>query len=135
MRGLALLFLLPLFASRLLGAEPERVLLKGELRQWHCVTVELHGPSASETEAALNPFLHYRFEVVFTHASGAPSYTVPGYFAADGDAANSGAKSGEIWRAHFAPDRVGAWTYRVRFAEGENAAIERGGKATVRPPP
>lgn len=103
------------------------VQLAGELKQWHKVTVQLAGPAASETDTAPNPFTDYRCEVTFTHASGAPRYTVPGYFAADGDAANTSAKSGNVWRAHFAPDRTGSWNFRVSFTRGPLAAVNGGG--------
>jgi hypothetical protein len=99
----------------------------GELKQWHKITIELAGPAAAESDREPNPFTDYRFEVTFTHASGAPRYVVPGYFAADGDAANTGAKAGHVWRAHFAPDRTGEWRYRVTFTQGRDAAIERTG--------
>jgi len=59
------------------------------LKQWHKVTLTLDGPAAKETDTAPNPFTDYDFTVTFTHASGAPSYRVPGYFAADGNAANA----------------------------------------------
>lgn len=97
--------------------------VSGELRQWHAVTLTLDGPRASETDDAPNPFLDYRMEVTFTHDSGAPSYRVPGYFAADGDAANSSASSGDKWRAHLSPDKPGTWTYRVSFVQGAGAAV------------
>ncbi|NNE76191.1 MAG: DUF5060 domain-containing protein, partial [Pricia sp.] len=64
-----------------------------------------------------------RFDVVFTHESGNLEYTVPGYFAADGNAGESGAKSGDVWRAHLSPDRIGKWTYRLVFVSGPNVAI------------
>src|SRR6187401_3323801 len=69
------------------------VAVTGELRQWHKVTLTLDGPQASET-ADPNPFMDYRMTVTFAHESGTPSYTVPGYFAADGNAANSSATAG-----------------------------------------
>ena len=68
--------------------------VSGELRQWHKVTLTFNGPQASETDTSPNPFTDYRMTVVFTHESGAPRYEVPGYFAADGDAANTSATSG-----------------------------------------
>lgn len=75
--------------------------ITGELKQWHKVTLTFDGPVASET-AEPNPFLDYRLNVTFTHEGGAKSYLVPGYFAADGDAANTSADSGNKWRVHFA---------------------------------
>lgn len=101
----------------------------GELRQWHAITVELAGPFAAETDTDPNPFTDYRFTVTFTHESGAPAYSVPGYFAADGDAANTSATAGTVWRAHLSPDQPGRWTYRVAFARGPHAALDGTGAA------
>jgi hypothetical protein len=103
--------------------------ITGELRQWHAVTVELAGPFAAETDTAPNPFTDYRFTVTFAHESGAPVYSVPGYFAADGDAANTSATAGTVWRAHLSPDRPGRWNYRVSFVRGPQAATAGGGAA------
>jgi hypothetical protein len=61
----------------------------GELKQWHKVTLTLDGPQAAETDTDPNPFTDYRMDVTFTHESGTPRYTVPGYFAADGNAAET----------------------------------------------
>ena len=100
--------------------------VSGELKEWHKVTLDLAGPYAHEQDIGPNPFTDYRFSVTFTHQSGAPVYTVPGYFAADGNAAETSAESGNVWRAHFAPDRSGKWTYLVSFLQGESAALEPG---------
>jgi len=101
----------------------------GELKQWHKVTLTFDGPQASETDVAPNPFTDYRMRVTFTHESGSPSYAVPGYFAADGAAAETSASEGNKWRAHISPDKTGAWSYRVSFVQGENAAIDPGAAA------
>ncbi len=68
------------------------VTISGELAQWHKVTLTIDGPFAHERDSAPNPFTDYRLTVAFTHESGGPSYNVPGYFAADGDAAASSAR-------------------------------------------
>jgi Domain of unknown function (DUF5060)/Putative collagen-binding domain of a collagenase len=102
---------------------PGTVVLSGELRQWHKVTLTLTGPPADEASNAPNPFMDYRMTVTFSHESGSPRYTVPGYFAGDGDAANSSATSGNKWRAHLAPDKTGRWTYRVSFVSGKGVAL------------
>ena len=96
--------------------------ITGELKQWHKVTLTFDGPQTSET-ADPNPFLDYRLNVTFTHKSSGKSYVVPGYFAADGDAANTRADSGNKWCVHFAPNAVGAWNYRVSFRKGPNVAV------------
>jgi sugar lactone lactonase YvrE len=109
------------------------VTISGELKQWHAVTLDLAGPQARETDTAPNPFTDYRFDVVFEHESGTPRYRVPGYFAADGNAAESGADAGHIWRAHLSPDRVGEWSYRISFVKGAGVAITDAPSAKVAP--
>ena len=94
--------------------------IDGELKQWHKVTLTFDGPESSE-DATPNPFLDYRLQVRFTN--GNRSYLVPGYFAADGEAANSSATSGNQWRVHFMPDAVGQWDFEARFRQGENVAV------------
>jgi len=96
--------------------------ISGELKTWHKVTLTFDGPATSES-ADPNPFLHYRLKVTFEHESGGRKYLVPGYYAADGNAANTSADSGNKWRVHFAPDRTGTWNYRVSFRKGENVAV------------
>ena len=119
-----------LFASALISvlhvvpqsafAQSELVEITGELQKWHPITFTLTGPSSSET-AEPNPFFDYRFEVTFKNEGKA--YRVPGYFAADGDAANTSATSGDKWQARFVPDRTGEWTYEIAFRTGENIAV------------
>ena len=99
------------------------VAISGELKQWHKVTLTLDGPFADERDTQPNPFTDCRIDVTFTHESGSPSYLVPGYFAADGNAAESGAEAGTKWRAHLSPDKPGKWTWRVTFSRGPNAAV------------
>ncbi|QDV25511.1 DUF5060 domain-containing protein [Aureliella helgolandensis] len=103
--------------------------LTGELKQWHKVTLTLDGPYAHELDNAPNPFTDLAFQVTFTHESGSPQYTVPGYFAADGDAGNSSADAGTKWRAHLSPDKVGRWNYAISFKKGETVALNGGGQA------
>lgn len=118
------------FCSCLLGASlcaanngKGQVSISGELKQWHKVTLTLDGPFARERDDEPNPFTDYCLTVTFKHESGAPSYRVPGYFAADGDAANSGADSGTKWRAHLAPDKPGRWDFAVSFVKGRRVAV------------
>jgi hypothetical protein len=67
-------------------------------------------------------FLNYRLDVKFTTPDG-KEILVPGYFAADGKAGESGAESGKIWRAHLLPLVPGKWKYSVHFSQGERNAI------------
>ena len=95
-------------------------LITGELKTWHKVTLTIDGPQASE-EGDMNPFLDCRFDVVFTN--GRESYVVPGYFAADGNASETSASSGTVWKAHFIPPTAGEWQYTTFFRQGEDIAI------------
>ncbi len=105
-----------LFSSQLCFAGT----VSGELRKWHKVTVSFDGPNTSET-ANPNPFTNYRLQVTFTN--GTTSYNVPGYYAADGNAANSSSTSGNKWLVHFAPDKTGTWTYTASFRQGTDVAL------------
>ena len=100
--------------------------LSGELMTWHKITLDFEGPASSET-ATPNPFSDYNLMVTFS--MGNESFVVPGYFAGDGDAANSSANSGNIWRVHFAPNSPGMWTYTVSFTQGTDVAINGGGSS------
>ena len=99
--------------------------ISGELKKWHAVTLTFDGPECSETDE-YNPFFNYRLNVTFTRRETGKSYKVPGYFAADGDAANTSADSGNKWRVHFAPNEVGTWKYNVSFRKGSNVAVSEG---------
>jgi Domain of unknown function (DUF5060)/Putative collagen-binding domain of a collagenase len=103
------------------------VSITGELKQWHKVNLTLDGPFAHERDTQPNAFKDHAFNVRFTHESGEPSYQVPGYFAADGDASESSSESGIKWRAHLSPDKAGTWTYTVSFKTGEDSAISHTG--------
>jgi hypothetical protein len=129
------------------------VSISGELKQWHKVTLTLDGPFAHERDRSggfpaaeeradnprrlesrrSNPFTDYRMTVTFTHESGSPKYAVPGYFAADGDAANTSAESGTKWRAHLSPDKPGRWTYAVSFVQGRHVAVSDAKGEAVKP--
>src|SRR6056297_2716536 len=72
-----------------------RVVVHGETKTWHKITLDLSGPYAHEQDNAPNPFTDCAFETTFRHRDGT-EYRVPGYFAADGDAADSAAQSGTV---------------------------------------
>ncbi|MEO1249108.1 MAG: Ig-like domain-containing protein, partial [Pseudomonadota bacterium] len=67
-------------------------------------------------------FRDFRLDVTFTHTETGTELRVPGFFAADGDAAESGATSGNIWRAHFNPPLTGEWTYVASLRTGTDIA-------------
>ena len=95
--------------------------IQGELKKWHTVSLQFDGPQCSETDFRPNPFLDYRLEVTFTN--GKKSVKMPGFFAADGNASETSAISGNKWQVNFVPDEAGSWNYRVSFREGKNISI------------
>lgn len=103
------------------------IAISGEQKQWHKVTLTLDGPFAHEQDKEPNPFTDYRLIVEFTN--GDTTLNVPGYFAADGNAANTSAESGSKWRAHLAPTKTGTWTYKVSFRSGNDVALSDDPKA------
>ena len=96
---------------------------EGELRQWHKITLVINGPETSEW-AKENPFLDYKLEATFTN--GSKSYTVPGFFAADGNAAETSADAGNVWKINFRPDVAGTWHYKISFRKGKDIVVKEG---------
>ncbi len=101
--------------------------IEGALKKWHKVTLKFEGPQTSE-QAAENPFLNYRLNVTFTHTATGEKYRIPGYYAADGNAANTSAEAGAIWNVHFLPNKTGKWHYEVDFKKGKWAAVRNSQK-------
>jgi len=97
--------------------------ITGVNRVWQTLTIEF--PSAVYIEGANpNPFLDRRLDVTFTHVASGQTLVVPGYFAADGDAANSGADTGSTWRVHFTAPRAGDWSYQASFLAGDGIVVD-----------
>ncbi len=98
-----------------------KAVVSGQMKQWHDVILTFDGPQTNES-AEPNPFLDYRLDVTFT--KGGKQYVVPGYYAADGNAAETSATGGTRWRVHFLPPEPGAWTYIASFRAGPDVAID-----------
>ncbi|MHC4323667.1 MAG: DUF5060 domain-containing protein [Planctomycetota bacterium] len=94
--------------------------VEGDLMEWHCVRITFDGPSSSEN-AKVNPFAHYRLNVTFTN--GEKTYVAPGFYAADGNAAESSARAGNKWCVFFTPDCDGEWRVKASFRMGVNIAV------------
>ena len=90
--------------------------------RWQPLALTFEGPAASE-DGSPNPFLDYRVAVTFSHRASGESRTVPGFFAADGDAAESSAESGNRWRVRFTPPLEGVWDWQAEFRSGAGVAI------------
>ena len=88
--------------------------------KWHTITLPFEGPETSE-EASDNPFLNYRLNVEFKHAE--TQYTIRGFYAADGNSAETSADAGNIWQARFTPDRLGEWSYSAVLHHGKDIAL------------
>jgi CubicO group peptidase (beta-lactamase class C family) len=91
-----------------------------QIRKWQPVEFSFQGPAVSE-QGTPNPFTDFRLDVTFRSAK--TTVVVPGYFAADGAAAETSAETGSVWRVHFLPIEEGKWTYRVSFRQGPNIAV------------
>ncbi|MEE1674759.1 DUF5060 domain-containing protein [Agarivorans aestuarii] len=90
-------------------------------QQWHRVELSCKGYFANESNAST--FINHRFNVTFSQ--GEQRFVVPGHFAASGDAADTGASSGDVWRAYFMPPNTGDWNYQVSFRKGTNIALSQ----------
>ena len=88
------------------------------------LTFRFAGPTASE-DATPNPFADVRLDVTFTHADGS-AVTVPGFYAADGHAAETSATEGNVWLVKFLPPAGGDWSYRAEMSVGPDAALGGG---------
>lgn len=117
--GLKLATVLAGVSSLAVGAASAAPVVKGELKRSHAIELSFTGPQTSET-ADPNPYRDYRLNVTFTN--GTRTLVVPGYFAADGNAAETGATSGNVWRVNFVPEDAGTWTYTVSFRKGHDVA-------------
>ncbi|MEO0733665.1 MAG: DUF5060 domain-containing protein [Bacteroidota bacterium] len=91
------------------------------IKKWQKVSLDFAGPKSSET-AADNPFVNYRLDVTFRN--GEREMTVPGFYAADGNAAESSADAGNVWRVHFRPDEVGEWTWEATLHHGDQVVYD-----------
>ena len=111
-----ILFSLSMFIS----CKQPKAGISGELKKWHRVTLVFEGPKTGEM-AEDNPFLNYRLDVTFTN--GDQQFVVPGFYAADGNAAETSVENGNKWMARFTPNREGAWNYAASFKQGENVSI------------
>ncbi|HQI27576.1 MAG TPA: DUF5060 domain-containing protein [Sedimentisphaerales bacterium] len=116
---LTFVFLVPTYGCALRSGGA--AVVSGELKQWHNVVLTFDGPMLSE-RSQTNPFLDCRLNVTFVQ--GEKTYVVPGYFAADGEAGQTGAKIGNKWRAHFLPSEPGVWIYTASFRYGADVAID-----------
>lgn len=95
--------------------------IDGIPKTWHVQDLSFTGPYAQETPETFSDF---KMDVTFTHETG-HKFIVPGYFSADGQAAETSASDGNIWKVKFVPPLSGKWTYKAHFLSGHNVAIDK----------
>ncbi|SHF21383.1 Putative collagen-binding domain of a collagenase [Mariniphaga anaerophila] len=120
MRQILILFTLLLVLCSGRGQTMQSVKIHGEQKVWHKITLLIDGPETAEF-AKDNPFLNYRLVVTFSN--GNKRYKVPGFYCADGDAAETSAEEGNKWMVRFRPDEVGIWDYSISFRKGKDIAV------------
>ncbi len=94
----------------------------GPLERGSAITISFVGPETAES-ADTNPFRDVRFDVTFRHEATGRITRVPGYFAADGNAAETGAEGGDTWHVHFVPPDTGRWSYRTSVRVGSDVVL------------
>ena len=90
-------------------------------KQWHTITLPFSGPKTSET-ATENPFLNYRLNVELRNKD--TKQIIHGFYATDGNAAETSATSGNIWKAKFTPNKTGKWSYKATLYKGDSIALK-----------
>ena len=118
MKTIALILALVIWGSQ--SSIGQNYEISGEMKTYHRVTISFDGPQTAE-HAEVNPFLDYRLDVTFTN--GESQYQVPGFYAADGNAGESGANAGNIWQVRFSPDQPGTWSFSTSFRQGKAIAV------------
>ena len=124
MRTPLLLLLLPLFLSTCDSAKSTEP-VSTRTSKWALTTLPFQGPPTSEM-AEDNPFTDYRLTATFTHENGT-ELTLPGYYAADGNAAETSAEAGDQWHVNFRAPEEGEWTYTALLTKGPDAATKGDG--------
>ena len=84
------------------------------------VTLSMDGPELDE-RGDVNPFSDVRLDWIISKED--KEWTVPGYFAACGEAADNSCTSGKTWRAHFLPSEQGNYEWKIRFRKGTDIAV------------
>ena len=123
MKNLIIVLCAAILFSCQTSRQQKEIQINGELKKWHKVTLSIPGPKVAEWDVK-NPFLDYKLKVTFSNDE--KTYIVPGFFAADGNAAETSANEGNTWKVRFRPDETGTWNYKISFRKGEDIAVKDG---------
>ncbi len=107
-------------ACGLFGCEAAPLVSENPVRR-QPLSITFDGPETAE-DAEPNPFRRYRLTVTFRHDASGASYSAPGFYAADGAAAETSATAGRKWRVRFTPPEAGLWRWSARFRAGNGPA-------------
>ena len=111
----------------------------GAFRAGFPITFTLAGPEVLKENGEANPFVDYTFEGQFVEVDEnliyGPATVVPGYFAADGNAGETGADAGDRWRVRYRPDRGGKVGYILELKRGGEVVASGRGIFEVSAPP
>lgn len=89
-------------------------------QQWHTVQLQFEGPTVAE-DSDDNPFLNYFLQVEFTNSE--TKKIVRGFFAADGNAAETSSTRGNKWQVRFSPDKLGEWSYKAYLYHKDSIGV------------
>lgn len=95
---------------------PLKMSLEGERFKWNTLTFDYVSDVSYGELGTPNPFKDVMYLIEFLSPSN-KTYKVFGYFAADGNSANTGNFTGKIFRAHFTPNEIGKWMFRYVFVQ------------------
>ncbi|WP_161555221.1 Kelch repeat-containing protein [Dokdonia sinensis] len=100
-------------------------------KQFHSLELSFNGPETSE-DAPDNPFLNYKLEVTFKNEK--QSQIIRGFYATDGNASETSATSGNVWKVRFNPQSVGEYSYEARLCKGDSIALKEPSDVTEQIP-
>lgn len=101
------------------GCSPKKINI-AETKKNETITLSFYGPQTSEHDS-VNPFLNYLLLVEFNNNGSGTM--IRGFYAADGNSANSGSDSGDVWQVRYIPEVTGNWTYSAKLYKGDSVAI------------
>lgn len=119
MKRKTILVLISLFSMMQFNCTNTKINI-AETKRNETITLSFNGPQTSEYDT-VNPFLNFLLLVKFNN--NGTETMIRGFYAADGNSANSGSDSGAVWQVRFIPEVTGKWTYSAKLYKGDSVAI------------